>query len=97
MSVANSPSADSQVPTLSGEHHRTLHEIFRHPLSHNLTWREILSLVSALGSVEHTSDNTTTFKIGHERHHMQKPHTKDMTTPEMLELRHFLQRAGYAP
>jgi hypothetical protein len=36
---------------LSREHERTLHAVFQHPVSHNLEWRHLMSLLEAIGTV----------------------------------------------
>jgi hypothetical protein len=38
-------------PPLSGAHLRTHEKIFKHPMSHNLTWREVRSLFGHIGEV----------------------------------------------
>lgn len=82
---------------LSTSERRTLEAIFRHPLQHNLEWTHVVALVEKLGDIEQKANNIFAFRIGHERHVMHKPHTKDLASPEMLELRHFLARAGQSP
>ena len=81
---------------LSAAHRRTRDALFRHPLAHNLDWNDVLGLFEALGSVEPKGHSEVSIRIGSEHHAMRKPHTKDMTSSEVIELRHFLSRAGYA-
>ena len=42
----------SEPVHLSNHHRTTLAKIFQHPVSHNLEWKDVLSLVGALGTVE---------------------------------------------
>jgi hypothetical protein len=85
------------LASLSSAEHRTLDGIFRHPMPHNLEWSNVVSLVEKIGTVEPKANNAYAFKVGHERHIMHKPHTKDLTSPEIIDLRHFLTRSGWSP
>jgi hypothetical protein len=83
--------------TLHGAHLRTLDTIFRHPTAHNLEWRDVLSLMERIATVRRDGDNKWGFTIGAEHYQLHKPHTKDLTSSEVGDLRHFLQRAGCSP
>jgi hypothetical protein len=37
------------------------------------------------------------FKAGDQTLAMKKPHAKDLTGPEVMDLRHFLKRSGWSP
>jgi len=37
---------------LSGHHRTTLDQLFAHPVSHNVHWRDALSLLEAVGTPE---------------------------------------------
>ena len=82
---------------LSGSDRRTLDAIFRHPISHNLAWRDVVALFETLGTVESKVNNEFAFKVGDAQHLIHKPHTHQLTVPEVLELRHFLERVGRSP
>jgi len=84
-------------PPLSTSERRTLDAIFRHPLQHNLEWGDVVALAERLGEVEPKPNGSTTFIIRRERYVMHKPHAKDLASAEVLELRHFLIRAGFSP
>ena len=43
-------------PPLSGAHLRTYEKIFKHPMSHSLTWREVRSLFAHVGEVAEESN-----------------------------------------
>jgi hypothetical protein len=83
--------------TVTGVDRRTLDAIFRHPLSHNLSWREVVALVAAIGAAEEKQNGEFLFQAGAEDLTMKKPHGKDVTGPDVIELRHFLTRAGWSP
>ena len=89
--VARTPSS------LTGSHRRTLEAIFRHPSSYNLEWNDIVGLIGAIGDVHEQSNGTFVFEVAGKRHLMRKPHTKDLMSNEVIDLRHFLTQAGCSP
>ncbi len=86
----------SDLSGMSGPDRKTLKLLFAHPLSHNLKWKDAVSLFKALGSVEEKSKNEFSFRIGHEHHVMSKPASKDLISSELILLRHFAARAGWS-
>lgn len=82
---------------LTGSHRRTLEAIFRHPSAHNLGWSDVVGLIGRIGDVHEKSNSEFEFEIAGKRHLMHKPHTKDLPSPAVLEIRHFLMRAGFSP
>ena len=101
MSPINIASSASQVSdlgtsiTVAAE--RVLRRIFQHPLSHNLSWRETLALFRAIGTVDHAHNGDTVLKIGTAHQTFKPAHGKDVPADDVLALRHFLTRAGWAP
>lgn len=82
---------------IHGAHLRTLEALFRHPVAHNLEWMDVLALIEKIGAVHQKGGDKFTFDVGGEHLLMHKPHTKDLTSSEVVDLRHFLQRAGWSP
>jgi hypothetical protein len=82
---------------VTGVDRRTLDAIFRHPLSHNLSWREVVSLFTAIGGAEEKHNGEFEFRAGDQSLAMKKPRTKDLTGPDVMDLRHFLNRTGWLP
>jgi hypothetical protein len=82
---------------IHGAHLRTLAALFRHPPAHNLEWMDVVSLIEKIGAVHKTSGDRFSFEVGRERFLMHKPHAKDLSTSDVADLRHFLQRAGWSP
>jgi hypothetical protein len=80
-----------------GSHRKTLEAIFRHPSAHNLEWRDVIALIKKIGGVEEKANGEFAFSVAGERHLMRKPHTKDLSGSEVIELREFLLRAGWSP
>jgi hypothetical protein len=94
---AKDGSQSLDLTSISASERRTLDAIFRHPLPHNLEWNDVIALFERLGQVEQKGSGSFAVTIGRERHVMHKPHTKDLASTELLELRHFLARAGWTP
>jgi hypothetical protein len=63
-------------------------------MPHNLEWRDVMSLFAAVGTVEERANSGFVLGYGDETHVMRKPHHKDMTTDEVIELRKFARQAG---
>jgi hypothetical protein len=85
------------IASLTGSHRRTLEAIFRHPTAHNLEWRDVVALIGTIGSAHETSNDAFAFDVAGTHHMMRKPHTKDLTGDDVIDLRHFLQTAGASP
>jgi hypothetical protein len=93
----NREDAPSRVGSvLSGADHRTLEAIFRHPSAHNLEWRDVVALLETMGEVEEKANNEFSIEIAGKRHLLHKPHTKDLTGSEVIDLRQFLIAAGWS-
>lgn len=92
----------SAQATLTSKHHspesahdHTIEMLFRHPLAHNLEWREVLALMERIGEVEKKGRGEFVFKLSHERILVHEPHNKDLSGPEVMLLRQFMERAGW--
>ena len=82
---------------LHGSQRRTLEAIFRHPAASNLEWMDVVELVGRIGSMSERGSGEFDVHVGGKHHVMHKPHTKDLTGHELVDLRHFLQQAGWSP
>ena len=91
------PSFARTLSTLTGPHRRTLEAIFRHPSAHNLEWSDVVGLIGAIGDMHEQSNDKFVFEVAGERHLMRKPHTKDLPSDAVIDLRHFLMKAGASP
>jgi hypothetical protein len=80
---------------LSNHHRDTLAQIMRHPVSHNIEWRAVLSLLEAIGSVDQTHDGKFVVKVGAETETFDRPRNKDIDTEQVVDLRRMLTNAGY--
>ena len=81
----------------SGAERRTLDAIFRHPLAHNLSLREVVSLFAAMGGAEEKHTGDFVFRAGADTLSMKRPHHKDLSGQDVMDLRRFLEGAGWSP
>jgi hypothetical protein len=85
----------SEPAHLSNHHRDTLAQIMRHPVSHNIEWRAVLSLLEAVGSVDQTHDGKFVIAVGAETETFDRPRSKDIDTEQVVDLRRMLTNAGY--
>ena len=81
---------------LNGHQRDTLAQIFRHPLSHNLEWHSVLSLLNAVADVQETHKGHVVVTIGDETETFE-PHHKDIDADQLANLRRLLRTSGYGP
>jgi len=85
----------TQPQHLDGRHRDTLRQIFRHPASHNIEWRAVMSLLEAVGGVTVRHDGKVAVKIGSELEFLEPPAGKDIDVQMVVDLRRMLRNAGY--
>jgi len=86
----------SEHAHLTNHHRTTLRQLFQHPVSHNIEWHSVLSLLEAVGSVEEHHDGKVTVTVGAEVSYLDPPAHKDIDTQTVVDLRRMLTAAGYA-
>jgi hypothetical protein len=79
---------------LSNHHRATLRQIFQHPVSHNIEWHAVVSLLEAVGSVEQRGGKVAV-TIGSQTEYLDPPARKDVDTQSVVDLRRLLSTAGY--
>jgi hypothetical protein len=85
-------------PALTGSHLRTYQTIFQHPISHNLEWRAVHSLLSKLGQATAEPNGNLKVTRNGQTLVLRPSRTKDVSEPEeIMALRHFLERSEAAP
>ncbi len=82
---------------LNNHHRDTLEKIFRHPASGNLEWRQVTSLLEAVGGTTEEHNGKLKVTVGDVSEVLTKPHGKDVGTQMIVDLRHLLTQAGLAP
>jgi len=84
------------LPTHLNNHHRnTLRQIFAHPVSHNIEWHSVVSLLGAVGTVERYHDGRISVKLGPHVTVFERPDNKDLDVSEVSTVRKMLADAGY--
>lgn len=72
---------------LSGHHRDTVERIFAHPTSHNIRWREVVSLLETIGTVTHEHNGKLRVSLGPETEVLPAPHGKDVGIQVVSSLR----------
>jgi len=69
----------SPEPAHLANHHRTaLRQLFQHPVSHNIEWHAVRSLLEAVGSVADHHDGKVSVTIGSQTEFFDPPAGKDI-------------------
>jgi hypothetical protein len=82
---------------VTADHRATLERIFSHPESANIEWRQVLSLLEAVGTVTEEHNGNVTITLGDRSEVLRPPREKDVDKQTIVELRRMLSRAGLAP
>jgi hypothetical protein len=82
---------------MNHHHRKTLHALFSHPVSGNLSFKEVDHLLQELGAVCHDSDGgRRTVKLnGHSA--AFSTHHHSMPPEEIAQMRKYLERCGINP
>jgi hypothetical protein len=80
---------------LSGHHRDTVQKILQHPLSRNIEWRDVVSLLQAIGTVDVHRDNKVEVHVGSQTAFFDVPTHKMSGSPPVVDLRRMLTAAGY--
>ena len=76
-------SSTSEPVHLNNHHRNTLRQIFQHPVSHNIEWHSVASLLEAVGSVVENHDGTVAATVGSEPNTSKLPRIRT-STPRRL-------------
>jgi hypothetical protein len=92
-------SAIRMIPTgkLDSEHRDTVEKIFSHPSSGNIEWRQVKSLLQAVGTVTEQRNGKLKVTLGDETEVLQPPRGKDIDQQMIVDLRRMLRHVGLAP
>jgi hypothetical protein len=82
---------------LNNHHRDTLREIFRHPTSHNIEWRAVVSLLDAVGSVTEQHDGKLAVTMGSQTEFFDPAGKKDVGVQTVVDLRRLLASGGFGP
>jgi hypothetical protein len=84
------------VTDLSNNHRETIERIFSHPSSGNIEWRQVRSLLEAVGTASEEHNGKLKVTLGGETEVLQPPHAKDIDQQMIVDLRRMLARASIA-
>jgi hypothetical protein len=79
---------------LDHHHRRTAEAILSHPVSHNIEWRDVLSLLEAIGEVTEEHNGKFKVDVGGETEMLHRPGGKDIGEQMVVDLRRMLGAAG---
>jgi hypothetical protein len=82
---------------LNSHHRDTLEKLFTHPSSGNIEWRQVLSLLEAVGTTNEELNGKVKVTLGSETEVLQPPGGKDIDQQMIVDLRRMLRKAGLAP
>ena len=82
---------------VTADHRATLERLFSHPTGANIEWRQVLSLLRAVGSVTEEHNGNVKVSLGGETEVLRPPREKDVDKQMIVDLRRMLSSAGLAP
>jgi hypothetical protein len=100
MRVACDDADPRRTPHGSGlnHHHRvTLEKLFSHPLSGNLEWRQVRSLLEAVATTTQEPNGKIQVELGGKTEVFQPPVDKDLERQLIVDLHRMLTNAGFEP
>ena len=82
---------------LDGHHRATVEKIFNHPVTHNIQWHDVLSLLQAVATVTEEHAGRYTVTLGPETETFDAPRHHDIDEQQVIDLRRMLKGAGITP
>ena len=87
----------TDTPEHLNNHHRdTLNEILRHPVSHNIEWKRVRSLLEAVADTTREHNGKYEVTLAGHTDYLTPPKGKDIDEQTVLYLRVMLERAGFS-
>ena len=80
---------------MNAEHEDTLEKILNHPASGNVEWRQVRSLLEAVGTVTDQHNGRVEVALGDETEVFDPPKDKDVDKQMIVDLRRMLTNAGF--
>jgi hypothetical protein len=82
---------------LDGHHQATVEKIFHHPVSHNIQWHDVLSLLQSVAVVTEERDGRYKVTLGSETETFDVPRHHDIDEQQVVDLRRMLKGVGITP
>ena len=79
---------------LNAHHRATVEKIYQHPVSHNIQWHDVASLLRSVGGVTEEHDGRFRVTIGDETETLDAPSGHDVNEQMVVDLRRMLMGAG---
>ena len=73
-----------------------MRQIFQHPVSHNIEWNAVISLLNAVGSAVEQHGGKVAVTIGSQTVFFDPPAGKDIDAQAVVDLRRMLSDAGFS-
>jgi hypothetical protein len=89
------PPDPSPPPRLSGRHRDTLRHVLARPSSRNVEWHAVVAMLREVGKVEERGAGVIEVTANGRTLMLPRPHGKDVSTDDLVELRRFLEGLGY--
>jgi hypothetical protein len=80
---------------MNAEHEDTLEKILNHPASGNVDWRQVRSLLEAVGTATDQHNGRVEVALGDETEVFDPPKDKDVDKQMIVDLRRMLTNAGF--
>ena len=74
-----------------------LQKVYAHPVAHNLSWHDVRTLLDSVGEVEEKHNGSWRITIGGVSEVFDPNHGKELSTQQVMDLRHMLTGAGLEP
>jgi hypothetical protein len=74
-----------------------MEKIFNHPVSHNIQWHDVLSLLHHVAEVTELADGRCTVTLGTETATFDASRRRDLDDQQVVDLRRMLKGAGLVP
>jgi hypothetical protein len=81
----------------AASHERVLGMLFQHPMTHNIEWRQVVALLDSLGTTVNGGHDSLHATVNNETVVLHRPKHKEVPEEQVMQLRHFLIRAGIEP
>ena len=82
---------------LNNHHRNTLEELLDHQHTGNMHWREVRSLLEAVGTVEENHSGKFKIHVGDQMEFFDRPKGHDCGEQQIVDFRKMLKAAGFEP
>src|SRR4051794_17483756 len=81
--------------TMLGAHQSTYDQVFQHPVSRNLQWRDLGAMLASFGEMDEEPNGNVKFTRNGHPLTVHPPRRKDFSdVQELMQIRRFLEQSG---